>query len=471
MDLIDSMFRTMKKKIHGQSLFLEIKVCQPNPCLHGGLCSIVSEEQYRCDCTVTGYTGNNCDIGQFSISDYPILTTNILSPPITIHSSRPTNYVILHFINHDLEFSSSSITFKRNSPISQSVRITAPNEGYHIIRYSLSGPDAKVFGLPEEDILFVNSPQNVTDNESTLDFPSGCYKKQFGTCPGSNASIIVSSTSPFVSFGPLFTTPGFVSIEGGNSVKMPLSLLGINLPNPTSLVDSCNGYDATKFRMESLVKSRALAKSFTNEARKSLPSWLDISLSKQNMVKNTHSSELKTRFLVGKQIQKSEVGSALPIEDDMYYSLLTTKNLNVTIQNDLDILKSISLSMAIEACGTLPANIVLRPNNQENSNPISDISIFNQMSKYGWIFNVRSIEFSKARTINRVKKEGLWNGKNYFDVDASSDGTFALESLVRKDFTNSNFADIRMDFDGTIIGDFLDVNQVINVILSYATLF
>ena len=440
----------------------EIKVCEPNPCLHGGICSAVSEDEYRCDCTVTGYTGSNCDIGLFSISDYPILTTNVLSPPVTIHSSRPTNYVTLHFINRDLEFSSSSIVFKRNSPLSQSVRILARNEGYYIIKYSLTGPDAEVFRLPEEDILFVNSAQNVTDNESTPDFPYGCYKKQIGTCPGSNAPIIVSSTSPFLSFGPVFTTSGFVSVEGGNSIKMPLSLLGINLPNPTLFVDSCIGYDATKFRMESFVKSRALAKSFTNVARKSLPSWLAISLSKQNMEKNIHSSELKTRFLIGKQIQKLEVGLALPIEDNMYYSLLTTKKLNVTIQNDRDILKSDSLSMAIEACGKLPAKIILRPNYHENSNPFSDISLFNQMSKYGWIFKVRSIQFSKARRINRLKKEDLWNGKNYFDVDASSDGTFALESTVRKDFTNSNFADVRMDFDGTIIGDFLDVNQIID---------
>jgi hypothetical protein len=84
------------------------------------------------------------------------------------------------------------------------------------------------------------------------------------------------------------------------------------------------------------------------------------------------------------------------------------------------------------------------------------------MRKYGWIFNVRSVEFSKARRIKRPKKQSLWNGSSHFDVDASSDGTFALESLIRKDFQHSNFADIRMDFDGTVIGDFQDVDQVIN---------
>ena len=437
-------------------------MCQPNPCLHDGICSVVSEDQYICDCSQTGYTGENCEIGIFTMPDYPTLISNVLSPPIMIISSRPTKYVVLDFINRDLQFSSPSLTFKNNLPLNQSVRISAPKKGFYIVKYALSGPDANEFRLPEEHILFVSSPNNTTNDSSILHFPYGCYKKQFGTCPGSNASIIVSSTSPFVPFGPIFTTEGIVSVEGENLLKIPLALLGINLPNSSAipLPGSCNGNEARSFPIESLLKFRSLAKSFTEVSRKSLPSWLHISLRKQNLLTNIQSSELKTRFLAGKQVRDSGVGIGLPLNNDMYYSLLTTNQLNVTIENDADILQSNSLSMAVEVCGKSPASILLRPHNIENSNPINNISVLNKIRKYGWTINVSSVQFSNARRIRRPKKEGLWDGNKYFSVDASSDGTFALVSSIRKDFINSTFADIRMEFNGTIIGDFQDINQV-----------
>ena len=354
--------------------------------------------------------------------------------------------------------------FKKNSLLNQSVRIFASDEGFYPIRFSLSGPDAEKFRLPEQNIVFVNSPNNITNDSSSVKFPYGCHKKQLGTCPGTQASIIVSSTSPFISFGPIFTTKGIVSVEGENLMKIPLSLLGLNLPHSTttSLSDSCKENEAESFRVESLVKYRSLAKLFLEVVKNSLPSWLQISLGKQNLENNIHSPELKTRFFVGKQLRESGVGIALPVEKDMYYSLFTTNRLNITIQNDVDILPSSSLAIAVEVCGKLPANILLHPNIHENVNPINNISILNQIRKYGWFLNVSSVEISKAGKMKRPKKDGLWDGSEYFSVDASSDGTFAVESLARKDFTNSTFAKIRLDFEGTMLGDFQDLNQILN---------
>lgn len=37
--------------------------CNPNPCKHGGLCH---DEPFghRCDCTLTNYYGNTCELGK-----------------------------------------------------------------------------------------------------------------------------------------------------------------------------------------------------------------------------------------------------------------------------------------------------------------------------------------------------------------------------------------------------------------------
>lgn len=446
-------------------------MCQPNPCLHNGTCSVVNEDKYTCECTHTGYRGTKCEIGFFKISDYPKITQNVLSPPIAIVSSPPTEYVILHLMSPDLIFSSQRLVFNPNTPLNQSIRVTAREEGYYLIKYSLIGPNAREFKVPEEDIIFVNTPNNATQDssieKSALDFPYGCYKKHFGTCPGLNASIILSSTSPFVSFGPLSTTQGVVAIEVGNFMKLPLSLLGVNLPDSSanSLVDSCKDNGDVTYTVESIVKSRALAKSFINTATENLPTWINVTLGEGNLGTNIYSTELRTRFLNGLELREAGVGTGLPVVDDMFYSLLSTNNLNVTIENDVDILKSKSLSLAIEICGILSSNVLLRPS-KEDLAQVNSISILKKIKKYGWNLNVSSVQFSKTNRIRRPKKEGFWDGHKYFNVEASSDGTFAVESSLDKHFRNSTFADIRMNFDGTIIGQMKDLNQVINYILT-----
>jgi hypothetical protein len=442
-------------------------VCQPNPCLHNGICLVVNKNKHTCECTRTGYRGTKCEIGFFKISDYPTITPDVLSPPIAIMSSPPTEYVILHLMSPDLIFSSSRLVFNPNTPLNQSIRVTARGEGYYLIKYSLTGPSAREFNVPEEDIIFVNTPNNDSSIEkSALDFPYGCYRKHFGTCPGQNASIIVSSTSPFVSFGPLSTTQGVVALEVGDFMKLPLSLLGVNLPDSSanSLVNSCKDNGDVTYSVESIVKSRGLAKSFINTATENLPTWINVTLPEGNLGTNIYSSELRTRFLNGIELREAGVGTGLPVVDDMFYSLLSTNNLNVTIENDVDILKSKSLSLAIEICGKSSSNILLRPS-KEGLGQVNNISILKKINKYGWNLNVTSVQFSKTNGINRPKKEGFWDGHRYFNVEASSDGTFAVESSLDKHFRNSTFADIRMNFDGTIIGQMKDLNEVVNYIL------
>jgi hypothetical protein len=250
-------------------------------------------------------------------------------------------------------------------------------------------------------------------------------------------------------------------------MKLPLSLLGVNLPDSSanSLVDSCKDNGDVTYTVESIVKSRALAKSFINTATENLPTWINVTLGEGNLGTNIYSTELRTRFLNGLELREAGVGTGLPVVDDMFYSLLSTNNLNVTIENDVDILKSKSLSLAIEICGILSSNVLLRPS-KEDLAQVNSISILKKIKKYGWNLNVSSVQFSKTNRIRRPKKEGFWDGHKYFNVEASSDGTFAVESSLDKHFINSTFADIRMNFDGTIIGQMKDLNQVINYILT-----
>ena len=446
--------------------FAEIKVCEPNPCLHDGVCSVVSADHFTCDCTHTGYMGTKCDIGSFTIAEYPTLTNHILSPPITVYASPPTDYVVLHIVSRDLEFKSSKLVFKRGASLNQSIQIIARDTGYYFIKYSLSGPSAGEFLLPKDDIIFVNAPNNsageASTQESTFSFPVGCHKKQVRTCPRSNDAIIASSTSPFVSFGPVTATQGVVSIEVGNTSKTPLSLVGINLPNTVSLLDNCEDSDVVSFSTESLVQSRVLAKTFIDAVADSFPAWMKITLSKQSLVKKSYSSDLSTFILSGNELREENVGEGLPVVQDTFYSLLMTSNLNVTIQNDVDIFKSDALYLAVELCGTLPSDVFLRPTLQAGLHSVNNISILKTIKKYGWEFKFYSFQFSKSNTIRRMKKGTFWDGYHFFNVEASSDGSFAVVSSLNKQFQNSTFAEVSLAFEGTMIGNVKDVDKVRN---------
>ena len=442
--------------------FSEIKVCQPNPCLHGGICSVVSEDQCRCDCTHTGYKGTKCEIGYFNIPNYPIVITNVIFPPITISSSPPTDYIALHVTSHGLEFVPSTLVFNRDTSLNQSIRVIARKAGYFFITYSISGPNAFEFSVPEEDVLFVQSHENSKDNssidESKLSFPYGCHKKQIAVCPGLNISIVASSTSPFVSFGPLTSTQGVVALEVGNITKIPFSVRGLNLPhlNEEPFPDSCNDNEVVSYSTESLIKSRALVKLFIEIMADSLPTWINITLSENNMAKKTQSSDLMTHFLTGIQLQEAAVGQALPVIGDMFYSLLVTKNLNVTIEDDIDILKSNALSLAVELCRESPPNIIL----QHQMGVIKDIQALKNLRKYGWNLNFDSIQFSKTKSIKRLDNAIFWDGQSFVNLGTSPSANFAAISSLKKHFENLTFADITMEFDGTLIGNVKVINQV-----------
>ena len=369
-------------------------------------------------------------------------------------------------IGRDLEFVPSSLLFHRDTSLVQSIRVTAQETGYYFVTYSISGPNAHEFSLPEEDVLFVESYENSTKNplieESTLYFPPGCHKKQVGVCPGDNVTpIVVSSTCPFVYFGPLMSTQGIVTLEVGSVSKIPLSLRGVNVQHPKeeSFPDSCNDNDVS-YSTKWLIKSRALVKLFTSIVAESLPTWINITLSESNMAQNIHSSDLTTHFLTGLQLQEANVGEGLPLVHDMFYSLLATKNLNVSIQNDVDVFQSNALSLAVELCQEPPLDVMLQKSFEVEEGLVKHIQIFKNLREYGWNFIFKSIQFSKTNRIVRPAKRTFWDGKHFVNMGALPGGNFAAVMSLKKHFQNPTFADIRIEFDGTLIGNVKDINQV-----------
>ena len=50
---------------HGPGLHNCTNPCDPNLCLHNGTCVKDGTGGYDCDCSSTGYIGDNCETGSF----------------------------------------------------------------------------------------------------------------------------------------------------------------------------------------------------------------------------------------------------------------------------------------------------------------------------------------------------------------------------------------------------------------------
>lgn len=76
-------------------LFIVANPCCSHPCQNRGECMSVGFDQYKCDCTRTGFYGENCTIRKFllGVSSFgmgPHTVTNILH--ICVLWGRPANF-------------------------------------------------------------------------------------------------------------------------------------------------------------------------------------------------------------------------------------------------------------------------------------------------------------------------------------------------------------------------------------------
>ena len=448
--------------------FLEIKVCQPNPCLHGGVCSSISSDQYSCDCTQTGYKGTDCDVGSIITPDFPTLTAGVPSQSVWFQASPPSHSITLTIIGRGLEFDPSQLVFQNGGTRNQYLKIIAREPGLYFIRYSLSGPSASEFQLPQQDILFVRSKHSTTEtpeNESWSNkFPSGCHKQPLDKCPHTNDVIFAASTSPWLTFGSLKTTKGVVNVEIGDT-NVPLSLVGTNVLQSTqvSAPERQCGEKEGSYSSEQIMKSHMFIRSFLSAVNESFPKWLTVTLRNNSSSGKVRLSEFETRYLAGKYLQDNDIGQGQPINEESFYSLLSSQNLNLTIDDNLDVLgsraRNVPLSLAIDLCSPAPKNLIVRPS-LEHMDLANDNSVVKSLRKNGWNINFYSLQFSKQKLIKKFLKSLFWNGKLFFEASSSTSGNLGIVSSFTKSFKSTTLVSSHIEFEGTIVADLNNIDNV-----------
>ena len=438
--------------------FLAIKVCDPNPCRHGGRCTAVTSSLFSCNCSNTRYQGTRCEIGLIDIPNYPTLAAGVPVESVEFRASPPDNYVILTPRSVGVEFDPPYVVFRRNSTTSQSLAMTAQRPGLNHVSYSLSGPSAAGFQTPEPNVFFVESAEETAQNisaygTSDLSFPSGCYNIELNRCPRSDVTITAHSTSPWVIFGPTATTDGLVSL-GTDHVELPHSMTGSNfIPKKSSSSDlDCVINSSMTFFPKEMIRHRVLAKSFLNVVRNSLPKWLDIKLRGNLSLTSMAETDLQAYYLSGKVLREEGAIAGQPFLDDTFFSLLLSPDLDLIVHGDrvsfgLDD-RTARFSVALELCSPPPSNVILRPP-PDGFNAMNQLSIMKQLRANGWNFNIKSLQISNVG--KSISKKSL-----------------TLFATFSKDLVISSAAKSRLDFGGTISINVTNLDNVRNLILLYS---
>lgn len=441
---------------------LEILVCQPNPCLRGGNCSPVSSTEYSCDCATTGYEGTKCESGSVITPKYTALTIGVSGQVLQFRASRPDKYIILTPRCYGVTFEPSTLMFSNMSSLQRSLAVTVRQPGLFTVKYTLSGPSVGDFQGPEASVVFVRfeSRLNHTKGRVPLQniFPTGCYNKTLFKCPNQNEVIIASSTSPWNTLGSLASTGGVVSFSTGRN-NFPWSLSGISFESgyPLSEQTHCNS-PKNIYSTEDLLQSHVFTKSFLENVQNSFPKWFNVKLRDSS----SDIPDLKSIIIYGRNMQNTKVGNGQLVNENTYFSMLSTRNINLTIQEDRNLLRShnnpAECLIAVDLCNLSPKNIIVRPSKLD-LHFINSISVVQKLKENGWVFTFHSVQISKSKTINKLEKGTYWNGKEFFKAD-SRKGNMALVTTLSKSFISSDFVTSHIHFDGTIVGDFGDLDSV-----------
>ena len=423
----------------------EIKACKPNPCRHGGRCTVVTFNQFSCNCSGTGWQGKTCERGVILKPHFPALVAGVPTKSLEFRASPPDEYFILTPSSRYIQFNPPTLFFGKHSSAPQSLTITARYPGLLPVQFKLNGPGAAPYDSLEPILFFVQSKRNaINNNGKKLTFPFGRCKLELDKCPGSDRTISAYSTSLWNTAG---VTRGQISLRSGN-IEVPHSVLGGSLDS-TKRSSSSPSCAVPRHPVTGLVRQNVLAKSFLNTVRDRLPKWLDVKLHDNFPLNSTLETDLKAYYLSGKRLVEKAPMKGLPLFKDTFFSLLLSPDLDVVVHGDRVSFKkndrSRRFAVALDLCSSSPNDIILRPS-PGTTDVLNQLSVMKQLQDKGWKFNIESLQLSKK----------------FFGKTATNRTLIMYATFSKQMNASANDVKSRVDFEGTVFVNVDNLNKIMD---------
>ena len=463
--------------------------CHSNPCQHDGECSNIGTTDYNCACSLTEYSGDNCETGLISISTIPTIYSNQSSVEIEI-TARPEEYITITLVaSESLEISPSNVTL--DAAVTMGVfEISSLEPGQYIITYVITGSSASDYEVPQSIVVLVLDPDSVQVSnryftQLGLDIgelrPGCCAANSLSyQCPSSAASF--PSTCSWSLQGTTHYASNGIVYASGSAVELPLSIAGskisvsqdnvessildASLPCTacSSSVRSCYHFDFTPSDVFDLLQSRSLAQTYLSNIKTFLPTWLNFLVNTTAHINDTIFSQFDytTSLAVGNDVNNIVGCEGLDIEDEGLYSVFrfdgnligqVESNQRGRDLSDDPICFAVNLCQGPEA----PVHLTIP------TSSLDAINSFNQIQPYtstGWQFVFREATVSKARVPSSYSFPDTiryWNGNAWF---SPSDQEFdlRLEATMKSQLTSRQLW-INYMFDGDLYHQYSPQDQ------------
>ncbi|CAH1777824.1 unnamed protein product, partial [Owenia fusiformis] len=201
-----------------------VDACHPNPCKHGGICSLGDDDSFICACADSGFGGILCNrrILMANVVD-DAFNSGQKSGSIQVRA-KPENSLTITPTAPGLSFLPTSLELRNDVTVGY-FEVKSISSGPKPIKFILSGSDADIFDVVDELQVFVKDVFSRLHLARKI-LPGGCFPLPLTTCPTVfNEEIGLSSTAEWY------------QLNSNSNVKFTLGITFVvinNFPLPIS---------------------------------------------------------------------------------------------------------------------------------------------------------------------------------------------------------------------------------------------
>ena len=425
------------------SLSSEITPCSPNPCQHNGECVTVGEDDFSCDCSLTGYTGVTCNVGVLTLPSYPALTIGV--PVIVTITAVPDYELIISITSSDTNniiISPSTVNIT-NPASSATFSIEARGSGVaglYSISYRLSGVNADDYSTPSDSIVFVRPMRPMMNYFEARGLPNGeltamgCFEApQSLQCQNGVQQINIYSTSQWSNDSNTIRTNGIVhvvsdqirplllAIAGANiSVeqnKLTVERLHINYSVSSESTGNCTSFVPNVTDLYDFLRFKALSTSFLRSTFR--PTWLQFMVTSNEQI----DSSGDTAYLAY-VVNREKLNNI-----DACRNIITNENtLHLVVRHDSSLTINVARSEVTyipidNSVVCLSVELCSQTTSLFHIGLPSDIGVLNQLefmsdlSGAGWRMDLDAVTIATSGNLVPVNMmETYWTGSSYQPV-------------------------------------------------------
>lgn len=396
-------------------------VCNPNPCKNKGRCSIVTDKEYRCNCTGTSHTGKDCELLYVEISPTPKLQVNTTSGYMKL-KAEPIFSVTVQMYPKDprVVYNPSNVSLNYFQ-LESSYRITSSITGLLWTHYKLKAHREKVESIPDSLTFFYNplELENIPGN-SLLGAgmkDKACHQLIIKPHSCSATLLHLMSTSKWSKRSALsnsvFDTNGIVFVDiTSRKITFPL-IISSKAADVTEFIRDlqseafvymnvstvnrggvCRHDDTqlTSGQLQTAVRNDFFAKDFLNQFNSLTPSWFSVNL--QANLRYIHRDNIKAYIWSGKRVKKEEACSRATIdESSLFLVYLHHESIRMSVHKQtIDMTTKYKFCFLINLC-TSETQIAIPV---DNHGRIESLFSFESVKAMGWKISLHSVGFRQG---------------------------------------------------------------------------